>query len=102
MAHSLRSWFAEVASCFDSIDHPSGLVVDDGHVERVDDQVIALIGEGFRNLKIADALFLSINLVKSYVPSSYRKIGVESRSEAVRWGIENGMLLNAWRPLPNR
>lgn len=68
-----------------------------GHADglsRREGEIISLIGEGFRNVEIADNLFLSINSVKSYVRSGYRKIGVESRSEAVRWGIEHGMLLD--------
>ncbi len=68
-----------------------------GHADglsRREGEIISLIGQGLRNHEIAAGLFLSINSVKSYVRSSYRKIGVESRSEAVRWGMEHGMLLD--------
>ena len=35
-------------------------------------------------------MFLSINSVKTYIRSAYRKIGVTPRSQAVLWGVENG------------
>ncbi len=53
-------------------------------------EIIALITQGLSNQQIADRAFLSINSVKSYIRSSYRKMGVTSRSRAVLWGIENG------------
>ncbi|MDO5676912.1 MAG: response regulator transcription factor [Propionibacteriaceae bacterium] len=55
-------------------------------------EVLALITQGLTNQDIADRSYLSINSVKSYIRSAYRKIGVERRSQAVRWGLENGML----------
>jgi DNA-binding CsgD family transcriptional regulator len=33
---------------------------------------------------------LSINSIKSYIRSAYRKIGVTSRSRAILWGIDHG------------
>lgn len=53
-------------------------------------EIIALITQGLSNQQIADRAFLSINSVKSYIRSSYRKMGVASRSQAVLWGIEHG------------
>jgi DNA-binding NarL/FixJ family response regulator len=53
-------------------------------------EIIALITQGLSNQQIADRAFLSINSVKSYIRSSYRKMGVTSRSRAVLWGIEHG------------
>ncbi len=55
-------------------------------------EVLALITQGYTNNDIATRSYLSINSVKSYIRSAYRKIGVERRSQAVRWGMENGML----------
>ncbi len=55
-------------------------------------EVVALITQGYTNNDIASRSYLSINSVKSYIRSAYRKIGVERRSQAVRWGMENGML----------
>ncbi|WP_315145575.1 response regulator transcription factor [Corynebacterium variabile] len=54
-------------------------------------EVIALITRGFTNEEIARRAYISINTLKSYIRSAYRKIGVERRSQAVRWGIEHGV-----------
>ena len=53
-------------------------------------EIIALITQGLTNQEIADRAFLSINSIKTYIRSAYRRIGVERRSQAVRWGMENG------------
>lgn len=55
-------------------------------------EVVALITQGNTNEQIAAENYLSINSVKSYIRSAYRKMGVERRSQAVLWGVENGML----------
>ncbi len=53
-------------------------------------EVLAFITQGLTNQEIADNLYLSINSIKTYIRSTYRSIGVVSRSQAVRWGMENG------------
>ncbi len=53
-------------------------------------EVLALICQGLSNDQICDKAFLSINTVKTYVRTLYRKIGVESRTQAVLWGIDHG------------
>ncbi len=53
-------------------------------------EVIALITQGLSNSDIATHSSLSINSVKSYIRSAYRKIGVTSRTNAVLWGVEHG------------
>lgn len=53
-------------------------------------EIIALITQGLTNQQIADRVYLSINSVKTYIRSAYRKIGVERRSQAVLWGVQNG------------
>ena len=52
-------------------------------------EVLALICRGLKNQEIADRAFVSINTVKTYIRSAYRKIGVERRTQAVVWGMEN-------------
>jgi DNA-binding CsgD family transcriptional regulator len=54
-------------------------------------EVLRLIVEGFSNQEIADQLYLGINTIKSYVRTSYRKIQVTKRAEAVRWGFLHGL-----------
>ncbi|MCD4525000.1 MULTISPECIES: response regulator transcription factor [unclassified Nocardioides] len=53
-------------------------------------EVIALIAQGLSNQEIAARAFLSINSIKTYVRTAYRKIGVASRSQAVIWALNNG------------
>ena len=54
--------------------------------------VIRLITNGLSNEDIAFYLNLSINSVKSYIRSTYRKIDAGSRAQAVVWGVRNGYL----------
>ena len=55
-------------------------------------EVLALIAEGLTNQEIADRVFISINSVKTYIRSAYRKIGVNSRSQAAVWGMQHGIV----------
>jgi DNA-binding NarL/FixJ family response regulator len=53
-------------------------------------EVLRLIAQGVTNHDIAGTLFLSINSVKTYIRSTYRKIGVANRAQAVAWALQNG------------
>lgn len=53
-------------------------------------EVLSLIVSGMSNQDVAERIYLSINSVKTYIRSAYRKMGVTSRSRAVLWGIEHG------------
>ena len=53
-------------------------------------EVIALITQGLSNNEIAEKAILSINSIKTYIRSAYRKMGVTSRTNAVLWGLEHG------------
>ncbi|RLV50980.1 DNA-binding response regulator [Nocardioides mangrovicus] len=53
-------------------------------------EVVALIAQGLSNEQVAARAFLSINTVKSYIRSGYRKMGVQSRSQAVLWALDHG------------
>ena len=54
-------------------------------------EVLSLITMGLSNQEIAERTLLSLNSIKSYIRSAYRKIDVDSRSKAVLWGVEHGM-----------
>jgi DNA-binding CsgD family transcriptional regulator len=53
-------------------------------------EVVALITQGLGNAEIASRTYTTINTVKTYIRSAYRKIGVDSRTRAVLWGIDHG------------
>jgi len=53
-------------------------------------EILALITQGLSNQEIADRVYLSINSVKTYIRSGYRKIDVTRRAQAVLWGVQNG------------
>ena len=54
-------------------------------------EVLTLITQGLTNQEIADSIYISINSVKTYVRTAYRKIGVSRRSQAVSWGVQHGL-----------
>lgn len=54
-------------------------------------EVLCLITQGLTNAQIVERTQLSINSIKSYIRSCYRKINVDSRSRAVLWGVDHGM-----------
>jgi DNA-binding NarL/FixJ family response regulator len=53
-------------------------------------EVLALICQGLSNDDITKRAYLSINTVKTYIRTLYRKIGVTSRTQAVLWGLDHG------------
>jgi DNA-binding NarL/FixJ family response regulator len=53
--------------------------------------ILEHIAAGVTNDEIAQALYLSINSIKSYIRAAYTKIGATSRSQAVLWAIEHGL-----------
>jgi DNA-binding NarL/FixJ family response regulator len=55
-------------------------------------EVVTRICSGLSNVEISQELFLSINSVKTYIRGAYRKMGVTSRTQAVLWGIERGLV----------
>lgn len=79
------------------VEAPSGLAGDteeappQHELSAREAEVVGLITQGLTNQAITERAYLSINTVKSYIRSAYLKMGVTSRAQAVRWGIEHGM-----------
>ena len=69
--------------CYPGV-HKAGLT-------RRQSEVLAMIASGRTNVEIADDLFLSVNTVKMYVRSAYRKIDVTRRSQAVLWATQHDL-----------
>ena len=77
---------------------------DEGITDR-ESEVLALITQGKSNAEVAQLTYLSPNTVKSYIRSVYRKIGAESRTQAVLWGVDHGFTpdhhrIDHWRGGP--
>jgi DNA-binding NarL/FixJ family response regulator len=74
----------------------------EGLSER-ESEILALITQGKRNSEISRLTYLSPNSVKTYIRSTYRKIGATSRTQAVLWGVEHDFKpqhrrIDHWRP----
>ncbi len=68
-------------------------------------EILALITQGKSNAEVAALTYLSPNTIKSYIRTLYRKIDVDSRTQAVLWGVNNGFLpdhhrIEHWRGGP--
>ena len=76
---------AEEWDALDYLGHEAGL-------SPRESTVLALVVMGRSNQEIADELYLSINSVKTYIRSTYRKIHAASRSQAILWAVRQGFL----------
>ncbi|UJA21830.1 response regulator transcription factor [Thermoleophilia bacterium SCSIO 60948] len=54
-------------------------------------EVLGLIALGYTNPEIAERLVLSVRTIETHRASIQRKLGATSRSELVRFAIENGL-----------
>jgi DNA-binding NarL/FixJ family response regulator len=57
--------------------------------------ILELVAQGLTNAEIAERLYLSINTVKTYIRTAYRKMGVDRRSQAVGWAMDRGFTSSA-------
>ena len=61
------------------------------HLAPREAEVLQLIAAGLSNADIAAKLYLSINSVKTYIRGAYRRVDVQTRSQAVAWALQNGL-----------
>lgn len=61
-------------------------------------ELLSLVAQGLSNEDIAEVMSVSVNSVKSYIRSAYRKIGVSRRTQAVLWALSHD--LHAPGPTP--
>ncbi|WP_166390095.1 response regulator transcription factor [Nocardioides ochotonae] len=54
-------------------------------------EILGMICHGLTNEEIAARSFLSINTIKTYIRTAYRKIGATSRPQAILWGVDHGL-----------
>ena len=64
--------------------------LEDGPLSERETEVLGLLSKGLANKQIAMELGISEHTVKFHVSSIYQKLGVSSRTEAVRAGLRGG------------
>jgi DNA-binding NarL/FixJ family response regulator len=62
-----------------------------GNLTAREVEVLTLIGEGLSNREIGERLVLGQATVKTHVNRIFAKTGVQSRAQAVRYAISNGL-----------
>jgi LuxR family maltose regulon positive regulatory protein len=79
---------------FDSCAPRRGGPADQGSVRLTESEraVLRFLPSHMTNEEISEALFLSVNTVKTHLRSAYRKLGVGSRREAIARGRRLGLL----------
>ena len=73
---------------------PARAAADKWPLTHRETEVLSMIASGLANRDIAEQTNLSINSVKSYIRGAYAKIEVTSRSQAVLWAIQDGLLVS--------
>jgi len=72
-----------------TIAHESNLL--EGLSER-EAEVLTLIAEGLSNEAITRRMYIGENTLKSHIRHVYKKIGVNSRTQAVLWAVAQGLV----------
>ncbi|NQU04207.1 MAG: response regulator transcription factor [Syntrophaceae bacterium] len=66
-------------------------------------QVLELIVEGKSSKQIANDIYLSMNTVKVHLRNIYRKLGVNTRSQAIKIAIQTGIVhLNVYKSVKSK
>lgn len=55
-------------------------------------EILRLVATGLSNQQIAGTIFVGVNTIKTYIRSTYRKLKVESRTQAVVWAFDHGLV----------
>jgi DNA-binding CsgD family transcriptional regulator len=70
--------------------------LEQGSLTARERETLAHIAMGSSNYEIARDMGLSVNSVKSYIRGAYRKIGAQTRSQAVLWTVAHGVRVDAY------
>lgn len=72
---------------FDPTNHQKVVSIsnlDDCKLSGREKEVLELLGQGYSNQEIADRLYVSLNTVKTHLTRIYGKLGVNSRTQAMK------------------
>jgi DNA-binding NarL/FixJ family response regulator len=67
-------------------------IIKDQELSSREREVLVLLVQGYTNQQCADRLFLSTKTVETYRARITRKLGLRSRADLIRYGIEMGLL----------
>lgn len=70
--------------------HPSAFSLTKRELE-----VLTLLSHGFKNQKIAEKLFLSVNAIESHLTHIYQKLNVKNRTHAINMAFNHGLIKDA-------
>jgi DNA-binding NarL/FixJ family response regulator len=73
---------------------PASAEVPDSGLTQREADILRALAEGLSNKQIARQFWLSEQTIKFHLTNIYRKLGVSSRTEAVRHAYENGLIEN--------
>lgn len=72
---------------------PAGAVLPDGEpLSQREQDVLRLTAQGFTNKEIAARLEVSVKTVETYKARGAEKLGLRTRAEIVRYGVQHGWL----------
>jgi len=67
------------------------LLTADSNLTAREMEIVNAMANGAENNEIGDRFFIGINTVKTNIRTAYRRMGVSSRAQAVRWVIQQGL-----------
>ncbi|HYG59233.1 MAG TPA: response regulator transcription factor [Symbiobacteriaceae bacterium] len=62
------------------------------HVTEREREVLRLLGQGYSNKEIAEALYITEGTAKNHVSSVIEKLGLRDRTQAALWAVRRGLL----------
>lgn len=86
LSQAVASRFLEIAGDSEQDGHAAGSLTPQ------ELQVLKLVGSGMSNQEIADRNQVSLSTVRSHLKSTYRKLDLKSRTEAVSYAIRNHLV----------
>lgn len=91
MAKREEAIFRAVLSSMDAV-VSAPIVEDIDNLSPREAEVLGLVADGLKNQQIADTLFISLATVKRHIANIYAKMGVSSRTEAIREAVGRGWM----------
>jgi DNA-binding NarL/FixJ family response regulator len=61
------------------------------HLTEREREVLRLLGQGFSNKEVAEALFITEGTAKNHVSSVIEKLGLRDRTQAALWAVRHGL-----------